>query len=43
MKPYLYTIVSEEKLKAMLETFGNCIHIPIQALDEKGKVLQSYG
>jgi len=43
MKPYLYTVVNENKLKDMLETFYKCMEIPIQVLDENGEVLQAYG
>lgn len=43
MKPYLYTVVDEEKLRDMLRTFNECMAIPIQVLDEQGEILQSYG
>ena len=43
MKPYLYTVVNEEKLRDMLRTFNECMAIPIQVLDEQGEILQSYG
>lgn len=43
MKPYLYTVVDEAKLRDMLSTFHGCINIPIQVLDENGRILQSCG
>lgn len=43
MKPYLYTIVDREKLMEMLKTFNCCMDIPIQVLDEEGRILLSYG
>ncbi|HIR25958.1 MAG TPA: PocR ligand-binding domain-containing protein [Candidatus Egerieimonas faecigallinarum] len=43
MKPYLYTVVDEAKLRDMLETFHGCMNIPIQVLDENGRILQSCG
>lgn len=39
MKPYLYSVVNKEQLADMLDTFNNCINIPIQVLDEEGSVL----
>lgn len=43
MKPYLYTLVNEEQLAEMLDTFNQCMNIPIQVLDENGQILQSRG
>lgn len=43
MKPYLYTIVDKEQLAEMLDTFHHCMDIPIQVLDEEGRILQAYG
>lgn len=43
MKPYLYTLVDEEQLAEMLDTFNQCMNIPIQVLDENGQILQSRG
>lgn len=43
MKPYLYTIVDKEHLEEMLETFNQCMDIPIQVLDEEGNVLLAFG
>lgn len=43
MKPYLYTIVNEEQLAEMLETFNQVLNIQIQVLDEEGQVLKSSG
>lgn len=43
MKPYLYTIVDEEQLRDMLDTFHQCMEIPIQILDEEGMILLACG
>lgn len=43
MKPYLYTIVDKEQLQEMLDTFHQCMDIPIQVLDEEGNVLLAFG
>lgn len=43
MTPYLYTIINKEHLSEMLETFNQCMNIPIQVLDEEGRILQSCG
>lgn len=43
MNPYLYTVVNKEQLTEMLDTFHQCMHIPIHVLDENGKVLLSSG
>lgn len=43
MKPYLYTIVDKERLIEMLETFNRCMNIPIQVLDEEGRILLTSG
>ena len=43
MKPYLYTVVNKEQLSEMLDTFNRCMNIPIQVLDEEGKVLLASG
>ncbi len=43
MKPYLYTLVSKEQLSEMLDTFTQCMNIPIQVLDENGQILQARG
>lgn len=39
MKPYLYTLVDEEQLSEMLDTFNQCMNIPIQVLDERAQIL----
>lgn len=43
MKPYLYTLVNKEHLSEMLDTFNQCMNIPIQVLDEEGQILQARG
>ncbi len=43
MDPYLYTIVKKEQLEEMLHTFNRCMDIPIQVLDEDGKILLKSG
>lgn len=43
MKPYLYTLVNKEQLSEMLDTFNQCMNIPIQVLDEEGQILQARG
>ena len=43
MKPYLYTVVEKKHLEEMLDTFNRCMDIPIQVLDEEGKILLTSG
>lgn len=43
MKPYLYNFVAKEQLAEMLDTFNQCMNIPIQVLDENGSCLLSSG
>ena len=43
MTPYLYTLVDKEQLSEMLDTFNQCMNIPIQVLDEQGQILQTRG
>lgn len=43
MKPYLYTLVNKEQLMEMLDTFYQCMNLPIQVLDENGQILHSCG
>ena len=43
MNPFLYTIVNREHLSEMLNTFYQCMGIPIQVLDENGRILISCG
>ena len=39
MQPLLYTIIEKRRLHEMLETFYQCISLPIQVLDENGEIL----
>ena len=43
MKALLYSIVPEETLSAMCETFYSCIHLPIQLMNEHGEILVTKG
>lgn len=43
MQPALYTIVPERTIRSMAETFYACIHLPIQIINEEGKILVSIG
>ncbi len=43
MQPILYTIIKQQSLHELLETFYQCIGIPIQILDEGGEVLDKFG
>lgn len=43
MKPLLYSVVEEETLRTMLDTFYACISLPIQAIDENGEFLAISG
>lgn len=43
MKPHLYTIVDKAQLAEMLDTFNHCMNIPVQALDEEGRILLTSG
>jgi len=43
MNPFLYTIVNREHLSGMLNTFYQCMGIPVQVLDEHGNILISCG
>ncbi len=43
MKPLLYSIVEEQTLRTMLDTFYACINLPIQAIDENGEFLAISG
>ncbi len=42
-QPYLYTVIEKNHLREMLEAFEACIGLPIQLIDEKGAILESYG
>lgn len=39
----IYALVSEEQLKSVLETLYTFLEIPIQLIDAKGEILQSFG
>ena len=43
MQPLLYDIIDRHHLHNMLETFYQCINLPIQILNEKGEILDSFG
>lgn len=39
----LYSIVDKDTLRTMVESFYECIHLPIQIIDESGSILESFG
>lgn len=43
MKPILYSVIDKDRLSHILETFYQCVEIPIQALDDTGSVLLKFG
>lgn len=43
MKPLLYTIVQQDTLQSMVDTFYACINLPIQVIDESGEFLTRSG
>lgn len=43
MKPALYTLVPEQTIRSMDETFNACIDLPIQIINEVGEILVSVG
>lgn len=43
MKTALYSIVPEQTIKAIADTFYECIHLPIQLINEQGEILISLG
>ena len=43
MEPYLYNVVNKNHLSEMLQSFNECMNIPIQVLDEDGRILMSCG
>lgn len=43
MKPALYTLVPEQTIRSMAETFNACIDLPIQIINEVGEILVSVG
>ncbi|MDO4602443.1 MAG: PocR ligand-binding domain-containing protein [Eubacteriales bacterium] len=43
MQPILYSIIEKRKLRELLETFYECIGLPVQVLDETGEILDAFG
>ena len=43
MEPLLYEKIDKQNIRQMLETFYRCISLPIQILNEKGDILDSFG
>ena len=43
MQPLIYSIVNKQHLEDLLETFYQCLHLPVQLLDEKGEILVQFG
>ena len=43
MDAYVYTMIDEQKLSDLLEALYVCIELPVQLLDENGRVLKYYG
>ena len=43
MDAYIYTYIEKSTLAELLETLYGCIELPVQLLDENGKILQYYG
>lgn len=43
MGAYVYTMIDEQKLSELLEALYVCIELPVQLLDENGRVLKYYG
>lgn len=43
MQSPLYSIIPQKSLHQLLETFYQCIELPVQVLDEQGEVLDSFG
>ncbi len=43
MEPFIYTLVDKEKISELLEALHSCIDLPVQLLDETGKILEFYG
>ena len=39
----IYALISEERLKSVLETLYTFLEIPVQLIDEKGQILQTFG
>ena len=42
MDSYLYNIVERETVCEMLESFHECVRLPVQLIDFHGKILESY-
>ena len=43
MDSYLYSIVERETVCDMLQSFHECIRLPVQLIDYRGGILESYG
>lgn len=43
MPPIVYSIIEKQHLHEMLDTFYQCIQIPVQILDENGEILAQFG
>ena len=43
MEPLLYEKIDKQNIRQMLETFYQCISLPIQILNEKGDILDFFG
>ena len=43
MDSYLYNIVERETVCDMLQSFHECIRLPVQLIDYHGEILESYG
>lgn len=43
MQPLLYSIIKKQSLHELLETFYQCINLPVQVLDENGEMLDQFG
>jgi len=41
--PKLYQLIDKKNLEEMLQAFGTCINLPVQLLDEQGRVLDTFG
>lgn len=43
MESYLYSFIEKSKLSDMLKTFHDCVGLPIQVIDDTGKILEIQG
>ncbi len=43
MEPYLYSHMEKEKIAELMEALYVCLELPVQLLDETGRVLTQYG